>query len=240
MLIYPAIDILDGKCVQLSQGNFNQGKTYFENPLDAAKLFEDSGASAIHIVDLEGSRHGKTTTYNLVKAIASSTDLSIQMGGGIRSIEDVEALLGIGVERVVIGSLITQDPKAFYDICQRYGKHVVCAVDFKDKLVMTKGWEHNTKIHYMTLLEELDTLGCSRFLVTNIARDGMLNGPDLKTYQTITQAFKTPVIASGGISSLDDVKALNLIGIKEAIVGTALYEGAFTLKEGHLSCLQNE
>ncbi len=231
MRIFPAIDISDSKCVRLTQGDFNQKKVYYDNPLDAAKFWEAQGAKDIHIVDLDGSLNGEFVNLANLRDISKSTKLNIQFGGGIRSLKDVQTLIENGVDRIVIGSLALRDLNTFKSILNLYQSQIVCAIDFKNNYVMTEGWQQESKISLNTFIKTISDIGCQSLLVTNISRDGMLTGPDVKTYEQIKTLTSAEIIASGGVSSLDDLKALKALNIPSVIIGKAFYEQRFTFKE---------
>ncbi|GAU77919.1 1-(5-phosphoribosyl)-5-[(5-phosphoribosylamino)methylideneamino]imidazole-4-carboxamide isomerase [Fusibacter sp. 3D3] len=231
MRIFPAIDISGSKCVRLTQGDFNQKKVYYDNPLDAAKFWESQGAKDIHIVDLDGSLNGEFVNLSNLKEIAKETALNIQFGGGIRSLKDVETLVACGVNRIVIGSLALKDFDTFKDILERYKSQIVCAIDFKNDYVMTEGWQQESKTSLNTFIKTISEIGCQSLLVTNISRDGMLTGPDINTYKSIKNLTTAEIIASGGVSSLEDLKILKSIGVPSVIIGKAFYEQKFTFSE---------
>ena len=231
MRIFPAIDISGSKCVRLTQGDFKQKTVYYDNPLDAAKFWESQGANDIHIVDLDGSLNGEFVNLSNLKEIANKTSLNIQFGGGIRSLKDVQTLVESGVNRIVIGSLALKDLKTFKAILDQYTSQIVCAIDFKNDYVMTEGWQEESKISLNTFIKTISDIGCQSLLVTNISRDGMLTGPDINTYKAIKNLTNAEIIASGGVSSLEDLKVLKSIDMPSVIIGKAFYEQKFTFSE---------
>jgi len=231
MRIFPAIDISGSKCVRLTQGDFNQKTVYYDNPLDAAKFWESQGAKDIHIVDLDGSLNGQFVNLSNLREISRATSLKIQFGGGIRSLKDVETLVENGVNRIVIGSLALKNLKTFKTILDLYPSQIVCAIDFKNDFVMTEGWQQESKISLDTFIKTISDIGCQSLLVTNISRDGMMTGPDVDTYKRIKSLTTAEIIASGGVSSLEDLKALKSLDIPSVIIGKAFYEEKFTYKE---------
>lgn len=231
MRIFPAIDISGSKCVRLTQGDFNQKTVYYDNPLDAAKFWESQGAKDIHIVDLDGSLNGQFVNLSNLREISRATSLKIQFGGGIRSLKDVETLVENGVSRIVIGSLALKDLNTFKTILDLYPSQIVCAIDFKNDYVMTEGWQQESKISLNAFIKTISDIGCQSLLVTNISRDGMMTGPDVDTYKRIKSLTTAEIIASGGVSSLEDLKVLKALDIPSVIVGKAFYEEKFTYKE---------
>lgn len=231
MRIFPAIDISGSKCVRLTQGDFNQKTVYYDNPLDAAKFWESQGAKDIHIVDLDGSLNGQFVNLSNLREISRATSLKIQFGGGIRSLKDVETLVENGVSRIVIGSLALKDLNTFKTILDLYPSQIVCAIDFKNDYVMTEGWQQESKISLNAFIKTISDIGCQSLLVTNISRDGMMTGPDVETYKRIKSLTTAEIIASGGVSSLEDLKVLKALDIPSVIVGKAFYEEKFTYKE---------
>lgn len=231
MRIFPAIDISGSKCVRLTQGDFNQKTVYYDNPLDAAKFWESQGAKDIHIVDLDGSLNGQFVNLTNLREISRATSLKIQFGGGIRSLKDVQTLVENGVSRIVIGSLALKDLNTFKTILDLYPSQIVCAIDFKNDFVMTEGWQQESKISLNAFIKTISDIGCQSLLVTNISRDGMMTGPDVDTYKRIKSLTTAEIIASGGVSSLEDLKALKALDIPSVIIGKAFYEEKFTYKE---------
>ncbi len=220
MLIIPAIDILDGKLVRLEKGNYNSGKVYSDDPFSVASIFDEIGFDLIHIVDLSGSKEGKIQTIDLLKKIKSNLKIKIQFGGGIRSADDVKLLLEIQVDFLVIGSLSIINPEEYEKI------------DSKNELVRIKGWTQNSQISVYDHIEFCFSKGTTKFLCTDITKDGMLSGPNLSLYKKIKELFpQINLIASGGISSLSDVLELKEINIYGAVIGKAIYENKIDLKE---------
>ncbi len=230
MRLYPAIDIKGSKCVRLTQGDFDRETVYYNTPLEAAKYWESVGSKYIHIVDLDGSLEGRFINYDSLKAIADNTNLKIQFGGGIRSLSDVEQLLSIGVDRIVIGSLAIKDFDKFSEIVKKYPQNIVCAVDFKDGSIMGDGWTTGGSISVDAFVKKATDAGCLAFLATDISRDGMLSGPAFEAYDRLKSITSAEIIASGGISSLEDLSKLNALGLPSAIVGKAFYEEKFTFQ----------
>jgi len=234
MQLIPAIDLMDGKIVRLSRGEAKTAKTYedkFGTPLEAAKRWQNEGAGKLHIIDLDAA-FSDGNNHQVIVEIAKNIALPIQVGGGIRSYETAEKLLKTGITQVILGALAFSDESAIGKIQKQFGaESVIVALDNRDGRIMVEGWKTATATTVQEALVKFSALGVQRFLITSIAQDGMLSGPDLKT---LTQAVKYPeakVIAAGGIGSINDLVALKRIGVEGAVIGKALYEGRFTLKE---------
>jgi phosphoribosylformimino-5-aminoimidazole carboxamide ribotide isomerase len=237
MKLYPSINLYQGKCVHLDKGVYLKSKVYYENPLDAAKYWEDQGSKYIHIVDLDGSKDGHFVNFRDLIHIVKGTRLKIQFGGGIRSIENIQTLDNIGVDRMIIGSLAIKQFDLFKKFLLDYGNKLVCAIDAKGGYIVTNGWTEISDIHFLEFAKALESIGCQNILYTDISRDGMLTGPDLKSYQMLKVGSKQKIIASGGVSSLDDLKKLITLQLDSVIIGRAFYENAFSFKDA-LNLLQ--
>jgi phosphoribosylformimino-5-aminoimidazole carboxamide ribotide isomerase len=232
--LIPAIDLMGGKIVRLTRGRAETAKTYeaqFGTPLQAAKRWRDEGAGKLHIIDLDAA-FSIADNRAVIGEVAKNVSLPIQVGGGIRSIENAEALLKTGVAQVILGSLAFSDPSVIGKIQKRYGKDsVIVALDNREGQIMVEGWQTPTAMTVDQALEKYTLLGVETFLITSIAQDGMLNGPDLLTLSSAVLYPGTKIIAAGGIGSIGDLAALKEIGVEGAVIGKALYEGRFTLKE---------
>ena len=242
MKLYPAIDLKGGKCVRLEQGRFDRVTVYGEDPLATAAGFAKAGASALHVVDLDGARDPAARQIALVEALAHGTTLAVQVGGGIRSVDDVARLLAAGAARVVVGSLTVRDPQLAFELLERFGpKSIVFALDVRldaqgVPLLATAGWSENATVTLWDALARYVPAGLHTILCTDIGRDGMLVGPALELYRTTRERYpRLELLASGGVASLDDLRALKAMGADGAIVGKALYAGRFTLEEA-LAC----
>ena len=228
MILYPAIDILDGKAVRLLQGDFEQRTVYDADPLDAARRWVADGARALHIVDLDGARNGEPANLEHVRRIVKHVSVPVQLGGGLRSTESVTAALATGVTRVVLGTAAFRDLDFLDDTLTAHREHVVVSVDARGGRLAASGWTEQTEIPVDSVIEALSHRGVSRFVYSNIDRDGMLSGPDLEEVARVSQVVRGGFIYSGGISTVEDLRALaelrqiNLTGV---IVGKALYEG---------------
>jgi phosphoribosylformimino-5-aminoimidazole carboxamide ribotide isomerase len=234
MQLIPAIDLMNGKIVRLTRGEAKTAKTYetqFGTPLEAAKRWRDEGASKLHIIDLDAA-FGIGNNHSVISEVAKNVSLPIQVGGGIRSLEIAEKLFKTGIAQVILGALAFSEPAATKKIQQKFGlESVIVALDNKEGQIMVEGWQTSTAMTVDDALEKYSLLGVHRFLITSIAQDGMLNGPDLHTLSAATQYPGAKIIAAGGIGSIGDLAALKEIGVEGAVIGKALYEGRFTLKE---------
>ncbi len=229
MLIYPAIDIKNGKCVRLTQGVKDAETVYFEQPWEVAKDFEAQGAQRLHVIDLDGAFEGVSKNQEALQKIIENVTIPVQTGGGLRSLERLEQLFSIGVWRCILGTKALEDPAMLQEAIKRYGDKVVVSVDAKDGLVAVEGWTRVGTRQAMDFARELETMGLKTLVYTDIARDGMMKGPNLEAIAKLRQAVSLEIIASGGVSSLEDVLNLKKSGVEGAIVGKALYEGAVTL-----------
>jgi phosphoribosylformimino-5-aminoimidazole carboxamide ribotide isomerase len=234
MILVPAIDLLDGKAVRLARGDFDQKTVYDADPLDAAKRWVQGGARALHVVDLDGARSGTPANLDHVERIAAAVEVPVQVGGGLRSIDTVANALAAGAHRVVLGTAALRDVDFLDDAIARYRDRVVVSIDGRAGKIATSGWTEQTEIPVESVFARLADRGVRRFVYSSIDRDGMLGGPDLDEAQRIAEAVKGSFIYSGGVASLDDLRALaglrqvNLTGV---IVGKALYEGRFEVGE---------
>jgi phosphoribosylformimino-5-aminoimidazole carboxamide ribotide isomerase len=242
MIVYPAIDLRQGKCVRLNQGRFDQATAYADDPVAVARDFAAAGAQWLHVVDLDGAKDGNAAQTDLVLRIARESGLNVQTGGGIRSERQIEAYFADGIARVVIGSLVLTNPGLVALWLDRFGRdRLVLALDVKPANegtwhVVTHGWQKDSGKTLFDVIDEYGSEYLRHLLCTDVARDGRLSGPNLALYQAISLRYpKLHVQASGGVASLDDLRALKAAGSAGAIIGTALYEGRFTLAEA-LAC----
>lgn len=231
MLIFPAIDILDGKAVRLLRGDYNQVTVYSERPWEIAEDFVSKGAKAIHIVDLDGAREGSAVNMDVVKKIACFPDVITEIGGGIRNQATVERYLDAGISRVILGTAALNDPVFLKDALKSYGERIVVGADLRDGKVAIKGWLEKSDKEGLDFLKELEDLGVRSVIVTDISRDGAMRGTNLEMYARIGNETSMQVTASGGVSTLEDVRALKQIGVWGAIIGKAYYTGAIDLEE---------
>lgn len=233
MLILPAIDLYNGKCVRLRQGDFEDQTVYSDSPADVARSFHDAGLTFLHIVDLEGAKAGRVKNWDAIKSILRSNVLQAQVGGGIRTTEDVQQLFEIGVTRVIIGSLAVQSPALVEEWIQKFGNdRMVIALDVKNGMVAYKGWQQSSDQSAGAFLKQMVDLGAKQFMCTDVGRDGMLEGPNVQLYKELKDVVPNiDLIASGGVSSLNDIEAVRNIGCSGVIVGKAIYEGKIKLEE---------
>ena len=232
MQIFPAIDILGGKAVRLRQGRYDQVTVYNDDPVAQARLWAEGGAEWLHVVDLDGARDGVPHNIDVIRRIVSEVHVPVQTGGGIRSMETLDRLYDAGVTRTVLGTSLVTDPEF---VAEAAGKHagIVAGVDARDGKVAIEGWRQGTEYGVMELIEELAALGVQRLVYTDIGRDGMQSGVNVAAYRDLAENAPMTIIASGGVTALDDIRALAAIGrrVEGVIVGVALYEQRFTLPE---------
>ncbi|HAN42905.1 MAG TPA: 1-(5-phosphoribosyl)-5-[(5-phosphoribosylamino)methylideneamino]imidazole-4-carboxamide isomerase [Sphaerochaeta sp.] len=231
MILFPAIDILDGKAVRLLKGDYNQVTVYSERPWEFAQDFVSKGCSAIHIVDLDGAKTGDTVNIKTVEKIAQTKGLYSEIGGGIRSMETVERYLEAGISRVILGTAALKDPAFLKEAIRKYDDRIAVGVDLKDGYVSVKGWIETSDKEGFEFMKELEDIGVSAVIVTDISRDGAMKGTNLELYRRISTETGMKVTASGGISTLDDLKALRAMDIYGAIIGKAYYTGAIRLED---------
>ncbi len=231
MELIPAIDLLDGKVVRLHQGKYDQVTVYDDDPVAMAKQFEGQGAQRLHVVDLEGARRGLPAHVPIIQGILRETKLQVQIGGGVRN-EDVAAQwMDAGAARVVLGTVVVKEPDVARAICDRYPNGVVMALDARDGKLAVEGWQEQSARDVTELAQEVDRWNIGAILFTNIHKDGTREGPDVEGTAGLQSQVETTVIASGGIGSLDDLRALSAAGVRSSVCGRALYSGAFTLSE---------
>ena len=231
MIIFPAIDILNGKCVRLIQGDYNRESIYSDSPVQMAKEWEQKGAEFIHIVDLNGAKTGESVNQSIIKKIAKAVSIPIQVGGGIRSLETIENYIKNGVARVIIGTAAINDRQFLQEAVETYKEKVAVSLDARNGYVATDGWTDTSNVAAIDLLKELENLGVQTIVYTDIAKDGMLQGPNLAEQQAINDATSINVIASGGITTKEDVDNLQNLHLYGAIIGKALYDGKLDFAE---------
>lgn len=227
MIIFPAIDLKDGKCVRLFKGDMNQATIFNDNPAAQALEFEKSGFKFLHIVDLDGAIAGKSANEESIKAILKAIKIPAQLGGGIRSIAAIEKWLDMGLNRVILGTIAAKNPQLVIEACKKFPEKIVIGIDAKNGKVATEGWVETSEISVLDLAKKFEDCGTAAIIYTDISRDGTLSGADLSGTKHLAENLKIPVIASGGVSSLDDVKQiaeLEKFGVIGAIVGRALYD----------------
>jgi phosphoribosylformimino-5-aminoimidazole carboxamide ribotide isomerase len=231
--IIPAIDIIDGKCVRLSQGDYQTKKIYNELPVDVAKEFEDAGIKRLHMVDLDGAKQGKIINLKTLESVASSTKLHIDFGGGIKTTEDVQSVFNAGASFINIGSVAVKQPELVEDwIIQFDASKILLGADVKDENIMIHGWQQSANINIINYISAYIKRGINQIFCTDISKDGLLQGTSIDLYKKILSAFpQLHLIASGGVTSIDDIEELNAIGCAGAIIGKALYEGRIQLHQ---------
>ena len=231
MRIYPAIDIIDGACVRLVQGDYSQKTKFADDPCEIAMRWQNEGGEFIHIVDLDGARNGEMPNFDLIVRIADKLNIPIEVGGGVRNMECVEKYLDNGVNRVIIGTSALSNPDFVKDAVAKYGERIVVGIDAKDGMVAVNGWEEVSTTSAIDLAKQMEEIGVKTIIYTDIATDGMLKGPNVKAMEEMTEAVSIDVVASGGVSSVDDIVRLKDTGVEGAIVGKALYTDALCLKD---------
>ncbi len=230
MEVIPAIDLRGGRCVRLHQGDFARETVFSDDPLAMARHWQEQGGRRLHLVDLDGAATGEPAHLEIIAAIVAALDIPVQVGGGIRNAATARAWLDTGVERVVIGTAAVRNPAMVADLCREQGcQRVVVAVDARDGTVAVQGWTESGQITVLEMAQQMIGLGVARLLYTDIARDGMLTGPDLTTSAQLAQETGMAVLASGGVASIEDIRNLAQTGVEGVIVGRALYTGAITL-----------
>ncbi len=231
MIIYPAIDIKNGKCVRLTQGLADQEKVYYDSPVEAAKMWQAQGATWLHVVDLDGALGGRALNQGILRDMMNQIEIPIQIGGGIRSLTDIEVWLNLGAARVILGTKALDDPPMVREALKRFQDQIVVSIDAKDGMVTTEGWVKTSTLKAVEFARELEEQGVKRIVYTDISRDGMLTGPNFEALGQLKEAVAVEIIASGGIASLQDLLKLKEMNLGGAIVGKALYEGCIDLKK---------
>ena len=230
MFIYPAIDLYDGKAVRLYKGDYAQMTVYSENPAEVAKAFAAAGSRHIHLVDLEGAKKGEPANLDTIRSIIDAADLFVEVGGGIRSMDTIESYLSIGVDRVILGTAAVTDPEFLEAALAKYGEKIAVGVDLKDGFVAIKGWTETSALTADAFFAKMEQLGVKTIICTDISRDGAMKGTNRELYKALSEKYAIDLIASGGVSSLEDVQALAEMNLHGAIIGKAYYIGAIDLK----------
>ncbi len=231
MKIFPAIDLYEGKAVRLLKGDYNNLTVYSENPIEIAKDFEAQGATELHTVDLEGARDGGTPNIDIIKSFVENTSLNVEVGGGIRSMDTVKAYLDAGVTRVILGTAAVTDEEFLKKAVETYGDKIAVGADIKDGKVAIKGWVEKSEYGTFEFFEKLEKIGVATVICTDISKDGAMQGTNRELYKELSEKFNVNIIASGGVSSLDDVEALNSMNLFGAIIGKAYYTGAIKISD---------
>lgn len=231
--IIPAIDIMDGQCVRLSKGDFKSRKTYFDDPLEVARMFEDAGIRRLHVVDLDGAKKKAVVNWKTLERLSEGSALSIDFGGGIQSEEELERAFDIGIAQVTIGSMAVKNPVLIAKWLKQFGTgRIIIAADFRDGMIAVSGWQEQTELSVDDYIRDKYEQGFKTFLCTDISRDGMLKGPAYTVYERLKKTIpEIEVLASGGVSSIEDVKKLNEMQVDGVIIGKAFYENKITLTQ---------
>lgn len=231
MNIFPAIDLYEGAAVRLFKGDYNQMTVYDKNPLNIAKKFEECGAQYLHMVDLEGAKTGLTPNLSTIENIVKNTSLFVELGGGIRSMETVDKYLSIGVSRVILGTAAITDEAFLDEAIAKYGEKIAVGVDIKDGFVAIKGWTEKSQYTFEDFCKKMQDKGVRTLICTDISKDGAMKGTNRELYKSLSESLSLDIIASGGVSSIDDVKALREMNLYGAIIGKAYYTNAIDLKQ---------
>ena len=231
MILYPAIDLVGGKAVRLYKGDYAQMTVYSDDPLSVAKDFQNAGAKRMHLVDLEAAKSGVPENAETIRAIAENTDLFLEVGGGIRTMQTLETYLSLGVDRAILGTAAVTDPDFLREAVEKYGERVAVGVDLKDGYVAIKGWTETSDLTAESFFAKMEALGVRTVICTDISRDGAMKGTNRALYRELSEKFSIDLIASGGVSSIGDVTALKEMGLHGAIIGKAYYTGAIDLKQ---------
>ena len=231
--IIPAIDLIDAKCVRLSQGDYNKKTVYNENPLEVAKMFEGAGITRLHLVDLDGAKAKHIVNYKVLETISSKTNLVVDFGGGLKSDEDLKIAFESGAKMVTGGSIAVKNRETFLSWIESYGaEKIILGADAKDKMIAVSGWQEVSELSILEFIESYTAKGIQKVISTDIARDGMLTGPSIELYQEIMAKFEgLELIASGGIANMNDIHELNEMGVPGVITGKAIYENRISLEE---------
>ncbi|WP_333798476.1 1-(5-phosphoribosyl)-5-[(5-phosphoribosylamino)methylideneamino]imidazole-4-carboxamide isomerase [Trichlorobacter lovleyi] len=239
MIVIPAIDLKEGNCVRLEQGEMNRDTVFSDNPAEQALKWQEAGAELLHLVDLDGAFAGIPKNKAAIEAIIKAITIPAQLGGGIRDIATIEAYLSLGLSRVIIGTAAQRNPELVIEACQKFPGRIVVGIDAKNGMVAVQGWAELTDISAVDLAKKFEDCGVAAIIYTDISRDGMMGGPNLEATRALAEAISIPVIASGGVSSLKDIENLMAIeasGVTGAITGKAIYTGAINLREAiHLT-----
>jgi phosphoribosylformimino-5-aminoimidazole carboxamide ribotide isomerase len=234
MIIYPAIDIKDGKCVRLVQGKAEKKTTYNESPVNQAKFFEDSGAEFLHIVDLDGAFSGTSANKEVICEIIQAVKIPVQIGGGVRDLDYISNLLSLGASRIILGTAAIKNPALIEIAATTYPKKIVLGIDAKNEMVAIEGWVEISNLTAVELINKFRHLALSHIVYTDIEKDGLKQGPNLNAIKNVAKNSPFPIIASGGVGSINDIKKIKMLeefGVKGIIIGKALYDKAFTLKQ---------
>jgi phosphoribosylformimino-5-aminoimidazole carboxamide ribotide isomerase len=229
MEVIPSIDLKGGRCVRLYQGDYAKETVFSEDPLGTAQRWESLGASRLHVVDLDGAAGGEPRHLSVIARIAATLRIPVQVGGGIRRIETIERYAKAGIKRVVLGTVAVENPELVREACRAFGEAIVVGIDARDGFVAVRGWQDKTSVSAVHLIRQMEGLGAGRFIYTDISRDGTLTEPNFQAISDLMTKTKSPIIASGGVTSIDHLKRLSRLGVEGAIIGRALYTGDIRL-----------
>ncbi len=236
MELIPAVDLRQGKCVRLYQGDYDKETVFSLDPAAMALKWQEQGAKRLHVVDLDGAAEGKLSNEPAIKEILRAVQLQVQIGGGIRQIETIYKLLSLGASRVILGTVAIEEPELVTEACHRFGEGIIISIDAKDGYVKTRGWRQDSALPATELVQKMADLGSRRFIYTDISRDGTLTGPNFQATAELVRQTDLPVIAAGGISTLAHLERLSQLGVEGAIIGRALYTGDIDLKVALETC----
>ena len=234
MEVIPAIDLLDGKCVRLYQGDYDRASIFNDNPVEVARQWASQGATRLHVVDLDGAKSGKSVNLSVIEAIARAIDIPVQVGGGLRDRAGVSRLLDTGVQRAILGTVAVENPDLVTQVCDEFSDRIVVGIDARNGKVATRGWLETSEVDATELAKQMATAGAAAIIYTDIHRDGTMSGPNMVALRELAESIDIPVIASGGVSSLTDLLSLLSLesaGVTGAIVGKAIYTGDVSLTE---------
>lgn len=234
MDVIPAIDLLEGRCVRLYQGDYERSQVFSENPVDVAKQWVDEGATRLHLVDLDGAKAGKVVNLKAIEAITNAISVPIEIGGGLRDRTSVQQVFNLGVQWAILGTVAVEQPQLIQELCQEFSEQIIIGIDARNGLVATRGWLETSEVLATQLAVQMQEFGAAAIIYTDIHRDGTLSGPNLEALRELASAISIPIIASGGVSSVTDLLSLLGLehqGVKGVIVGRALYTGDISLRE---------
>lgn len=231
MIIFPAIDLYEGKAVRLLKGDYDKMTVYSDNPASVAAEFRNMGATHIHLVDLEGAKNGTTPNIETVRKIKAECGLFAEIGGGVRSMETVETYIGAGIDRVILGTAAVTDEKFLVDAVKEYGGRIAVGADIKDGRVAIKGWTEKSEYSCFDFFDKMQKIGVETVICTDVSKDGAMQGTNVELYRELSEKFSINICASGGVSSIDDVRRLRSLDLYGTIIGKAYYTGAVSLKE---------
>jgi phosphoribosylformimino-5-aminoimidazole carboxamide ribotide isomerase len=236
MIIFPAIDLRDGKCVRLYQGKFEESEVVGEDPLNVAMSFKESGAEYIHMVDLDGALNGEIKNFKVISEVVKTVGVPVELGGGIRDMKTIDMLIEAGISRVILGTAALKNPQFVMEAVKKYGEKIAVGIDAKNEKVAVNGWLNVSSVDYIDFAKEMEKIGVKTIIFTDISKDGTLQGPNLEQLGKIQNSVSCNIIASGGIKDINDLKTINKMGIYGAITGKAIYSGNIDLKEAIELC----